>query len=397
MKMLRTIFTLCLLAAAAGSGRPAAAQQQVTPYGQQAIVMNSVVNPAVTPTGASAATCHPPVSAGNTCEIQSLGQNVHYLTYFTTVSGSGSVGGLDIRLEASFTNAAGSYFAISADSIASTAFNSGNPAAGAVCAVGYYPYIRANLVAFAGSGSPAPTLTALYSGTSSTSGCPKGTYNPSQDITEVALSSGSADTSATMSLNTPFGNSYGTLYVFSANLHSGGTIAVSSLGATETGNNLSTTFLAYQTLNTNTGQAFQVPLPFFPTQQVSVAFTSGGSSSGTISAFIVFSPPPQQSGMLGCHITTATNTACKSAPGTVGVAGIGGTLFSVTINQIGTSTGTAAIYDGALSGGSCTGTLIATANVGSNIGTLWYDQQFFTGLCVTTTGATPADITVNYR
>ena len=64
--------------------------------------MNAVNSPAVTPTGAAATTCHPPVAAGLTCEIQSLGQNVHYLTYTTTVSGGGSVNYLDIRLEGSF-------------------------------------------------------------------------------------------------------------------------------------------------------------------------------------------------------------------------------------------------------------------------------------------------------
>ena len=88
----RTIFrVMFLFALAAMLPRIAAAQQQTTPYGQQAIVMNSVGSPTVTPTGSGATTCHPPVSAGFTCEIQSLGQNVHFLTYTTNVSGSGSV------------------------------------------------------------------------------------------------------------------------------------------------------------------------------------------------------------------------------------------------------------------------------------------------------------------
>ena len=111
-KLFRTIFYLVApLTLAAMLPRIAAAQQQTTPYGQQAIVMNAVNSPAVTPTGAAATTCHPPVAAGLTCEIQSLGQNVHYLTYTTTVSGGGSVNYLDIRLEGSFDGA--NFFPIS--------------------------------------------------------------------------------------------------------------------------------------------------------------------------------------------------------------------------------------------------------------------------------------------
>ena len=198
-----------------------------------------------------------------------------------------------------------------------------------MCASGYYPYIRANLVAFSAQGVPAGTLTALYSGTSSTSGCPKGTYNPAQDFTRIAFPPGSPDTNASAALNTPYGNSYGTLYVFSSDLHSGGSISVTSLGSS-----ISTTLqgysglstLASQSLNTNVVQWFQVPLPIFSTPQIEVNFTSGGTSSGNFYAFVVFGQPPEDLGSLGSHITTATNTAVK-----VGA----GTIFSLTVNQVG--------------------------------------------------------------
>jgi hypothetical protein len=386
MRTLRTIFALFTLLIAAAAGRPVAAQQQVTPYGQQAIVMNAVTGPAVTPTGASATTCHPPVSAGNTCEIQSLGQNVHYLTYSTTGSGLA----VDIRLEASFTNANGSYFPISADATSATQLGTSSAASGAICAVGYYPYIRANLVSFSGTGSP--TLTALYSGTSAVSGCPKGTYNPAQDQTEIVFPSGSADSSSAMTINTPFANAFGTLFVSTSNLHSGGSISVLSSDPPNVGT--SQISLAIQALDNSALKFYAVPLPPYPTRQLQVDFTSGGSSSGGFSAFVVFNTPPQPAGALGSHITTATNTAVKT---TGSSSPISGDLYSVTINQIGTSTATATIYDGYISTGVCTGTVLAVLNVGSSIGTFWYNQQFFTGLCVTTTGATPADITVNYR
>ena len=374
-----------LLALAAMFPCIAAAQQQVTPYGQSAVVMNAVTTPVATPTGAAGPTCHPPIGTGLVCEIQSLGQNVHYLTYTTT--GTGII--LDLRLEASFTGLTGSFFPISADATNASPFYVNSPVAGALCASGYYPYIRANLIVLQGA---AASVTALYSGTSSTSGCPKGTYNPSQDQSRVALPYGTPDADIGGIVNTPFGNSYGTLYVYTAGLHSGASIGAGSIGTGGSGvfnpTNANSQLVTQQLTNASNAW-YALPLPYAPAQQVDVSFISGGASGGSVYAFIVFAQPAQDSGNLGLLVTTATSISAK----TIGV----GTFFSVSINQIGSSDATITIYDGTLGSG-CSGTILAgPINAGSVIGTLWYNQQFYNGLCVTTTGGTPANITVNYR
>lgn len=386
------VFALAVLAALAAV--PARAQQQVTPYGQQAIVMNAVTGATATPTGASATTCHPPVAPGNTCEIQSLGQNVHFLTYTTT--GTSLI--VDIRLEGSFDGT--NFFAISADATNTTIAQQNGAASGALYGCGYFPFIRAHLVTLSGTSA---TLTALYSGTSAvgTSGCPLGTFNASQNLTRIAFPFNSPDTGAPTfgTVNAPFGNAYGTLFVYTSSLHSGGSVSAVALGVTATGGTTTVPGAAQilipsQSLNTNANAWYELPLPYFPTQQLQVQFVSGGTSSGGLYAFIVFQPPQQDVGTSGVHITTATNTAVKS--GTL-VNTITGTFSSLTVNQVGSSGALATVYDGAISGGVCSGTVIATINVASQIGTFWFNQQFFTGLCVTTTGGTPADITVNYR
>lgn len=367
------LFVSALAMVAALAAVPARAQQQVTPYGQQAVVMNAVTGPRVTPTGASAVTCHPPVTPGNVCEIQSLGQNTHYVTYSTT-----GIDTLDVRLEASFDSV--NFFAISADAMGSNGLG-GNSAAGAICAVGYFPFVRLNLVSFTGTGS----FSALYSGTSAVSGCPKGTFNPAQDLTIVAFPFPSPDSSAVRTINAPYANSYGTLFIFTSSLHAGGTVAVDVL--TPVTGIFGSTAIASQTLDASASKWWQIPLPPYPTNQLSIDFASGGSSSGGFEAFVIFSPPPEPSGTVGSHITTATNTLVKPSAGN---------LYSVTVNQVGSSGALATVYDGQ-NLGTCTGTVIATINVASQIGTFWYNQQFNQGLCVTTTGGTPADITVNYR
>lgn len=364
-KLFRVLFPLALVAVFPCI---ATAQQQVTPYGQSAIVMNAVTAPIVTPTGAAAITCHPPVGAGLVCEIQSLGQNVHYLTYTTA-----SVGGLDLRLEGGFDGT--NFFAISADAT--------TPTGGALCAVGYYPYIRANLVTLNGG-----TVTAAYAGTSATSGCPLGTYNPAQNQTRLAFSGTAPATVSNVSVTTPYANAYGEFVFTNSAVPSNSTVSVEALDP------LGNATIIYEGALATGGGTLMIPLPPIPASTVEVSYTRGttGSSTGIFS-YLIFSPPPEDSGSLGNHITTATSTLVKGEVGGV----ISGTLFSFSINQVGSSGALATIYDGTTVGGSCTGTVLGVLNVGSVIGSYWYNQQFYTGLCVTTTGGTPADITVNYR
>lgn len=327
-------------------------------------VLNGVTVGGTTPTGAGATNC--PVAAGNFCQIQNLGQNVHFLTY--TTSGTSLV--VDIRLEGSIDGT--TWFPISADAT--------NPNGGALCAVSFYPVLRVNLVKLSGS---AAMVTANYAGTSSTSGCPLGTYNPAQQVTNVFFTGAAASSNQIATINTPFGNVYGSLVMNWLSLNSGsGNISVSAInpyGVTQ--------LVASSTIATGTA-GLTIPLPPFPTSQIVIQYLAS-STTGTINAAVVFQAPPEDEGNLAFNITTATNATVKGAQA--------GVLFQINVNQVGSSTATAAIYDGNISGGVCTGTLKGTVNVGTVIGSIWENLQFNTGLCITTTGSTPADLTVIYR
>jgi len=98
------------------------------------------------------------------------------------------------------------------------------------------------------------------------------------------------------------------------------------------------------------------------------------------------------SGFSYTNITTATNTQIKPA---------NGTFHTLVINSPGATANAITIFDA--STGNCTGgttiATIPTADLPAAMvpTTVAFDLQFTNGLCVTTAGTTPPNITVTYR
>ena len=358
MRSLKTIFAAALFALTATAAH-AQFIGYTAPQTNNVLAMNAVTVPSATPSGAGVQQC--PAPAAGSCQIPNLGQTWHVLTYMTTSNVP-----IDIRIEGSNDGAV--WFPISADA---TSFPSG-----ALCGFGSYAALRINLLNITGS------ITVNYSGSSGISTCPLGVYNPAQQQTEIVYSNSGVGITEAHNIPLPYANTYGQLYISNATGALNAALTISSIDPAG-GKSLFVYSLP------SGGGSTQVPLPQSPATQLQISYTRTSGSTTGLNVAVVFYPPPQDQGSPALDITTATNAAVKaSAPGT---------LFSLVINQVGSSGATAAIYDGNIGGGACTGTLLGTLNVATFIGTVWYGLQFNSGLCITTTGGTPADITVIYR
>jgi hypothetical protein len=267
----------------AGLCFPAAIRGQVTytsPQTSIQSVFSSQTTPTVTP-NSSSTNCVP--TNGNPCALPQLGQNIHFLTYTTT----GAISELLIRLEGSLDGVR--FFPIGDDAgdISGTIGISG-----AVCATGEYPVVRANLVRILGGGS----LTASYSGTSGTSGCPIGGYNQGLQLRKSVFVNASAGTTQSAFISAPFGSMQGYLILIPTSaprtFPAGSTLNVSTLlgsSVVSTVNGLPISAGAIFS------QAFAVPAGAGDTLQVD--FVSGGASAVTFSLFYLFSPPGSQLGV----------------------------------------------------------------------------------------------------
>jgi hypothetical protein len=364
---------LALLFATACAPIHVTAQQPVSFATVQAKVMNAVTAAQATPSGASATSCTPPVAANTACQVPSVGQGFHTVTWTTT----GSSGFVRLRLEGSGDGS--TWFPISADS---TVAISNTIAGGSVYAFGYFAAIRVNLLTFTSGGGA--TLTANYSG-SSGFGPLQGVFNAGQQITNIAWSQSPLpnNTVTEVVLNTSFANTYGQLVYQVSGETAGSSISVSS---TDVAGN----FVTIAVTPSLTGSAGgTINLPPFATSLIAVDFTSpSGAGNATVSAAIVFSAPPVSSGYSATPVTTDTAFMLKSVQESF--------LHSITVNKAGV-TSTIAVWTGATvvasncSGGTLIGTIDTTA----------LRQVFFdisgTGVCIQTTGGTPADITITYR
>lgn len=204
--------------------------------------------------------------------IQNLGQTIHFLNY--SVAGSATL--IQIRLEGSYDNS--TFFPISDDAT--------DLGQGQILAIGYYPYVRANLLQCGGCGG-AVTLTANYSGVSSSPGNPFGLYNPSQQIRKVVFANASEGTTATVTgLVAPYGSSAGILIMFfSVAPPANSTVSVTAHVGGSTATVLDATALP---LNSSPEAFF---LPASPATTLDVTYTSGGASANTFSLFYLFYPP----------------------------------------------------------------------------------------------------------
>jgi hypothetical protein len=207
---------------------------------------------------------------------------MHFLTYTTT----GSVSELLIRLEGSLDGVR--FFPIGDDA----GDVSGTTAvAGAVCASGQYAVVRANLVRIVGGGS----VTATYSGTWGTSGCPVGGYNQGLQLRKTVFVNVAANAGQTAFISAPFGSMQGYLIVIPTNppqtFPGGSTITVTGIlggaaASVVSGLPISSSPIGSQPIVVPAGAA----------DTLKVDYVSGGASAITFSLFYLFTPPGSQLG-----------------------------------------------------------------------------------------------------
>lgn len=113
----------------------------------------------------------------------------------------------------------------------------------------------------------------------------------------------------------------------------------------------------------------------FPT----AIYTSEGTAVGSGGVLLV-----SENGSSFANITTATDTNVKAAPGT---------FVGIVVNTAGV-TSTASVYNDA--DGTCSSGLIGTFSTVAQT-SLTVNAAATVGICVTTTGGTPANITILYR
>jgi hypothetical protein len=351
-----------------------AAQTPVSFATQQATVMNAVTAAGTTPTGSGATPCNPPVAAGSSCQVPAFGQGYH-IVYWTT---TGSVTQVRVRIEGS--NDGANWFALSSDSAVpvSTTANTGM-----TYGYGTVAAVRVNLVTFAHSAGA--TFTAVYSGAPGF-GNLQGGFNQGQNYTAIAWSAAALPNNAATGvfLNTPFASSYAQVqYTIS------GETANSTLTFTAIDQGGDATILGIITLSGSLSTQFN--LPAVPTSQIEVSFSSpSGTGNATVSVSLIFAPPPLVSGYNATNITTDTAIILKTANTDT-------FLHSITVNTAGaTSAITVSINSGVSSGNCSGGTLIATVDT-TALRQIFFDVDAQAGICVKTTGGTPADITVTYR
>jgi hypothetical protein len=273
-----SIFLAICVAAACGS--PARAQYlgQTSPQTVTQVVFNGVSSAQASPQWDVTKTLCTPVAA-SACGIQNLGQNIHFLTYTTTAAAV-----VQLRLEGS--NDGTHFFQISDDAV--------DPNSGEVFAIGWYPVIRANLVSYVGTG----TLTAQYSGTSSTNGPPLGIYNPSQTSRKVLWSAASVTATQTGSINCPTGSTLGYLIINqnTGSLTAGGTITltstIGSFSEVAGGVSIPATLTA--------GNATVFPIASSVCSNLTAISSTAGT--GTFSAFYVFVSPGSANGLVGAEV-----------------------------------------------------------------------------------------------
>lgn len=265
-------------------GTPRAAHAQfigfTSPQSTQGVVMNAVTGPVATPITTPQTKC--PVTAGNACQVQNLGQTVHIASYKTT--NPANINRLVFRIEGSWDGT--NFIAISDDATGA--------ASGEVLAIGFYPFIRVNLAEFVLSG--AATLSANYAGSSATSGPLYGVYNPSQAIQKVVASGAVQGTSANFTIPTPTGSGMGYLVALAQTsfFPTGSSLTVENIiGGIVPGTGSPTTTIP-------TGGNFAIaPVPYMPGGQMLISYTAGGASANLFDLFYIFIPAGMQSGISG--------------------------------------------------------------------------------------------------
>lgn len=297
----------------------------------------------VSPQGVTAEPFNNVTTAQTSAPIIDAGQTIHFLNYIVNTASA-----VQIHLEGSFDGV--TYSTISDDATSRPK--------GQVLAVGYYPYIRANLVVCVSC----TNFTAFYAGTSSSPGNVFGDiYDVSQQIKKPLFNLASLGTTATATINsTPYGSPAGYL-VFAP---TGVVIAGSTLSVVANGIS-SVTLATFNLATTATLQSFPVPANPTGFNNLQVTFTSGGADANLFTCYYVFFPPgaaiPSGSQPPGASNSESTGTNTIVTKTLVPAQGQRGHVFSVSA-RCGAGTSTLTITDGATTIWSTGGGMIGTTN-----------------------------------
>lgn len=261
-KEMKKLFVALMLAAAIGANA-----QTPTTTTPQSVTQANVIN------GATAA-----VTTG--C-LNNLGQNTHFV-FYSAGGATGNPTGVQIRIEGSYNSDAatcstGTWFAISDDGT-----DPGQNASNLIFGIGPYPFLRINLVKCS-SCDANDTISANYTGTSSSPGNPFGAYGAGQQIRKVVFSSVTTGTNTSSTIITPYGSTAGLLVVNGSAAFTGGTIQSRCKDSTAVVSPL------IQTVPAVTG--FSIPIPAAGCNLVDVRCTACANSGGTFTAFYFFYPP----------------------------------------------------------------------------------------------------------
>jgi hypothetical protein len=252
-----------------------------------------------------------------------------------------------------------------------------------VTASGYYPVV---LVVVKTCTPASQTITIKYSGTSAAAGPLGGALLVGQLVKNISngLTAGS---SASLTVNSPFGSSAGILY-FS---YSGSGPASSTLTVQCASNqSISVPIFTSPSLVTTSGVLQRFIVPPTSCYSITVGYNSGGASSATFSLdYELSTPGTAPLAYQYSHIAATTATAVKA---------VSGFVHTVTVNT--SAAGTVSIFD--LAAASCTGTpstntvaVITTPSATTGLASYTFDVNTLNGICVQESAGS-MDVTVSY-
>jgi hypothetical protein len=310
--------------------------------------------------------------AAQTYTITNLGQTQHYV-YIKAVATQTTF------LQMFGVDASGNQFLIS-DTLA-TGSIAALGTAPALVGTGYFPKIQIVVTCSPGTG----TYTLSYTGTSATSNVISGAYQLAQSNKLIATLA-PANATLQQTMQTPFGNTLGTMvFASAAGVPSGSTLSIScqGAGAAATGGFINNVY----SLSTSVGQqVFNVPAGNCPI--AIIAYNSGGASANSFSFEYIFMQPGTSLQNSYTHVTTTTATVAKSGLGN---------LHSLVVGT--SAPGTISFFD--LAPSACTGTpatnvvsvITEFASAAPPPPAYIFDVLFINGICVKASAA--MDITVS--
>jgi hypothetical protein len=312
--------------------------------------------------------------------FNNLGQTQHYA--FVKATGTAQ-----FRMEIDGVDGAGNLTRISdvLESPVTLATGVGLPASG------YFPNLQISVTCSPVGG----TFTLSYSGTSSTANLNVGGYLAAQ-LDKTSLVNAPANTSATDSYQTPFGNSAGTLVA----LYQTAGVAGSSVSITCAGTAIAPNSFTNSLANVaGTAQVFEIPAG--PCINLTLTYTTGGATAGVITIEYIFQVPGQPNladpcGPQGLPKSSAVITAPAAATTQI-VAGVASQQIFVCGYNLGVVVAVAGTVQWTTgTGGACgANTVTKTGAIPINTaepfsygpGSTLFSAAQGSGVCITLTGA----------